>query len=109
MKRLKELVYFCFCPAPDETTVFLQQHDEFSPIAVQNTDSMGIQLFPPFQHFGAKETNHFFGWGINKILRAEPAALFPGKPHATLLYPRIVFAVGVPDDFHDDTAASPPL
>ncbi|HYR83728.1 MAG TPA: hypothetical protein VE422_06595 [Terriglobia bacterium] len=109
MEHSKELVYFRLCPPADEPTVFLQEHHEFSPIYVENGNPAGIQLFPSFLYFGAKESNLLFRGGLHKILGEKPGTLLAGKSHGVFLCLRIVFANRTLHDFHDYATASTPL
>src|SRR6267143_1681963 len=45
IERSKKLVYFGLCAPPGETTVFLEEHDEFGPVYVENGDSTGSSCF----------------------------------------------------------------
>jgi len=109
IERSKKLVYFGLCAPPGETTVFLEEHDEFGPVYVENGDSTGIELFPSFRYFGAKETNQLVWGGLHKILGEKPGTLLAGKPHRVFLCLRIIFPNRALDHFHYDATGSPPL
>jgi len=108
IERSKKLVYFGLCAPPGKTTVFLEEHDEFGPVYVENGDSTGIELFPSFRYLGAKETNQLVRGRLHKMLGEKPGTLLAGKPHGVFLCLRIVFNRAL-DHFHYDTTGSPPL